>query len=71
MISHHTAMLSFTGYTQAAGREKKMEKEEETIRIKKSSLLFALQILSLILFGDVIICKDVTQLLLIPFQFLP
>ena len=64
-------MVSFTGYRHCAGGEKKMEKEEETIRIKKSSLLFALQILSLILFGDVNICKDVTQLLFISFQFLP
>jgi hypothetical protein len=63
-------MVSFTGYTQAAGGEKKMEKEEETIRIKKSSLLFALQILSLILFGDFNICKDVSKLLFISFQFL-
>ena len=64
-------MVSFVGYKQFAGGEKKMEKEEETIRIKKSSLLFALQVLSLILFGDVIICKDLCQLLFISFQFLP
>ena len=64
-------MVSFIGYKQFAGGDKKMEKEEETIRIKKSSLLFALQVLSLILFGDVNICEDVFQLLLISFQFLP
>ena len=64
-------MVSFIGYKQFAGVDKKMEKEEETIRMKKSSLLFALQVLSLILVGDVNICEDEFQLLLISFQFLP
>ena len=64
-------MVSFIGYKQFAGGETKMEKEEETIRIKKSSLLFAVQVLSLILFGDFNICEDVCQLLFISFQFLP
>jgi hypothetical protein len=64
-------MVSFTGYKQFAEGEKKMENEEETIRIKKTSLSFAVQVLSLILFGDFNICEDVSKLLLfVSFQFL-
>ena len=71
MISHHTAMVSYTGYRQAAAGEKKMEKKEETIRIKKTSLSYAVQVLSLILFGDFNICEHVSKLLLlVSFQFL-
>ena len=63
-------MVSFTGYTHFSTGEKKMEKEEETIRIKKSSLHFALQVLSLILTGEVNMCPNLSQQLLISFQFL-
>ena len=54
-------MVSFVGYKHFSEGEMNMEKEEETIRIKKSSLIFALQVLSLILSGDVNICEDVSQ----------
>ena len=51
------------GYKQCGGKEKKTKKtgeedeENEKIRLKKSSFMFAAQVLSLILLGNSKICK--------------
>ena len=51
------------GYKQCGGKEKKMQETEkededdETIRLKKSSIMFAAQVLSFILLGNSKICK--------------
>ena len=56
-------MVSFLGYKQFGGKEKKMQETEkededdETIRLKKSSIMFAAQVLSFILLGNSKICK--------------
>ena len=52
------------GYEQCGGKEKNTKKteeedeESEIIRMKKSSFMFAAQVLSLILLGNSKICKE-------------
>ena len=59
-------MVSFIGYKQFGGKEKKMQETEkededdETIRLKKSSFMFAAQVLSLILLGNSKICEELS-----------
>ena len=63
------AMVSFTGYKQFGGKKKMQETEkeedddDETINFKKSSFMFAAQLLSLILLGNSTIYKDISRLL--------
>ena len=53
------------GYKQCGGKEKKTKKtgeedeENDKIRLKKSSFMFAAQVLSLILLGNSTIYKDI------------
>ena len=62
-------MVSFTGYKQFGGKKKMQETEkeedddDETINLKKSSFMFAAQVLSLILLGNSTIYKDISRLL--------